>query len=718
VTANMHSKQGLLLIVAGLGVLVWVLVDPAFQDRRYLAIPAGISLLVLATAWLKNMIAFGGWVSLAVLGQAVALQLIVAGPYMRYQHFKELKGVVSDTQPFLLALLTLQIVLVSTGLITRRGTLLSSLKRHFRLRELVFLAVVAFLTGATVSERVDRYLTELLFAASIQAVNLGNLVLVALSIPSGWADQLSARYGGRLRQFVGRPALDRSVVLAAIGTVILSAVLSVFSYQRHPHIPDEVAYVQHASFFASGRLTAPAPRVHEAFDVYLMKFDGNRWYPSPPPGWSAVLALGTAVGLPWLVNPLLAGLNVLLTFFLLRKLYDARTARLAVFLLCLSPWFIFMGMNFMTHMATLTCALLAGLSIMKARTSGKWAWAAASGAFIGFTSLIRPLDGLILGILVALGIIGSGWRRLSIRQFAVFGLGAILVGGLNFPYNYYLTGNPLRFPIMQYTDERFGPGSNAFGFGPDRGMGWPIDPFPGHGPIDALVNANLNTFSVNIELFGWSIGSLFLVALFLVRARWQKNDLLMMAVIATIFAAHFFYYFSGGPDFGARYWFLIIVPCVVLSVRGLQLVAGNAKEPGAGWTRPVILVSLLGLCALVNYVPWRAADKYYHYLNMRPDIRELAEQHRFGRSLVLIQGDEQPDYASAAAYNPIDVNGADGPIYAWDRAPGTTSRLLEAYPDRPVWIFRGPTLTKRSYDLVAGPLPARAAQVARERRSP
>ena len=710
--ADMRNKHGFIPIAGALVALVWLLGDPSLVDKRYLAIPAGVCVIILALASRKYALSFGSWLSLAVLGQAVALQLINAGPYMRYQHFKDPKALLTSTHPLLLAILAIQVLCVAVGLIRGHEAIFGWIRRYFRVREIAFLAIVAFLTGATVSERVERYLVELLFAGFIQAVNLGNLALLALSIPSERWPPLRAKYEERLRRFATRRSVDWYVVLGVVWTVVLTATLATFSYQRHPHVPDEVAYVQQANFFAAGHLTTPTPRVPEAFDFYLMKFDGNRWYPCPPPGWSAILALGAAVGLAWLINPLLAGLNVLLAFFLLRDLYNARLARLALFLFCFSPWFIFMGMNFMTHMATLTCALLAALSVMKARTSKSLGWAAAAGVFLGFSSLIRPLDGLVLGFLLGLWVIGVGGRRLRVLQMGAFGVGTAIVGGLALPYNYYLTGSPLRFPIMLYTDERFGPGSNAFGFGPNRGMGWPIDPFPGHGPIDAVINGNLNTFSVNIELFGWIIGSLLLMAFFLARAKWQRSDWVMISVILAVFVAHFFYYFSGGPDFGARYWFLIIVPCIALSVRGLQVLADGAEQRGLGWFRPLVVVSALTLCTVVNYFPWRAVDKYHHYLNMRPDVRELAKERGFGKSLVLIQGDEQPDYASAAAYNPVDIRGAEAPVYAWDRTPGTTARLLEAYSDRPVWILRGPTRTGKGYQITAGPLAAGAAQAA------
>jgi hypothetical protein len=180
----------------------------------------------------------------------------------------------------------------------------------------------------------------------------------------------------------------------------------------------------------------------------------------------------------------------------------------------------------------------------------------------------------------------------------------------------------------------------------------------------------------------------------------------MLAVILAVFVAFFFYYFSGGPDFGARYWFLMIVPLVALSVRGIQYLENklDSGQPGNS-ARVLPIVFLLGVMALINYFPWRAIDKYYHYLNMRPDIRELAEEYNFGRSLVLISGDEHPDYASAFVYNPIDMQAA-APIYAWDRNPGARQEVLEAYYDRPVWIIAGPSITQAGYQVLEGPVSA------------
>ena len=173
----------------------------------------------------------------------------------------------------------------------------------------------------------------------------------------------------------------------------------------------------------------------------------------------------------------------------------------------------------------------------------------------------------------------------------------------------------------------------------------------------------------------------------------------MLIVVAAISGAYSFYWFSGGPDFGARYWYLMLVPLVVLTARGIQFLEGTVVRT------PVVMVAVLSLCffTLVNYFPWRAIDKYHHYRGMRPDIRYLQKEYNFEKSLVLIRGDQQPDYASAVIYNPLDLY-TDMPVYAWDKNSKVRAELLKVYQDRSIWIVNGPTITHGPFKVIAGPL--------------
>ena len=657
----------------------------------------------------KKHIAFAGWLAVGLIGQAVALQLVQAGPLVRYQHYHTSRVPLWTAHPVLLLWFPVQTLLVIIGLGTRLPAIVHWLRSNLGLWRGLGVAAMVVLTSAAVQADARAWIIDLSVAAAIEILNLATLVVIVASCPAPVMDtcrRFTAKFlddssASRARGW--RP--DPFALTTAVWVTAIAAVLNVAVYERHPHITDEAAYVVHARILASGALSVPAPPVPEAFTFYLLHVDGDRLYSVMPPGWPMLLAVGTRMRVPWLVNPLLGGINILLTFALLRQLYDRRTARLVVAMLAVSPWFVFMAMNFMNHTATLTCALAAALGVLRA-TRGRALWTLAAGTLAGVTSIIRPLDGLILAAFL------GGWtlwlvvrRQLRLPAIAWLSIGTVGGAALVLPYNAALTGTPTSMPVNSYMANYFGRGSNAYGFGPDRGFGWAVDPNPGHSVEDAVINMNLNAFSTNVELFGWSTGSLLLVALALFLRRMDARDYAMVPACALVIAAYFPYYYAGGPDFGARYWYLLIIPCTVLAARGLMFIEATFASP---WLRgrAMLAAAILASFAVVNYFPWRSLDKHRHSWGMRPDVRSMSTQLHFGRSLILIRGAVHPDYASAAVYNPLDY-AANAPIYAWDRNADVRRRVLEAYSDRMVWILNGPTITGRGYEVAQGPVPAR-----------
>jgi len=656
------------------------------------------------------MLRTASWLALALLGQAAALHLIEAGPSVRFQHYVTLPDFSSADHLLPLAVLLAQLVAVAAGILRRSGAISGWLRRSFRPWQLAAVLSVFILSSAVLSQSAGVYLAELIFASGVQLISLGNGFLVVASLPARARLGLSSAFGRFFQRETpgsGRRAVDGFAAGVAIWVVTVAALLSTVSYQRHPHVPDEVIYLMQAKTFAAGMVTLPAPPVPEAFDIDITVLDGDRWYSPAPPGWPAILALGVKAGVPWLVNPLLAGLCVLLAYSLMIELYDRRTARLAITLLAVSPWFLFMSMNFMTHTSSLAAALCAGLFTLRGWRTGGLGWIGLAGAATAVLALIRPLEavavGLVIGSLLLLR--GSAWRR--ILRLSAFGLAAAACVAPMLLYNKALMGSALSFPLTNYVPRGYSPTANALGFGADRGFGWTgLDPFPGHGILDVFINDALNTALVNVELFGWGAGSLLFILVFLVGGKPRRADWAMVGVIGAVVFVHSFYWFSGGPDFGARYWYLIIVPCVLLTARGIQMLDERLEvgRPERAYAA-TLLAGVLCLVSVGTFIPWRAVDKYPHYRGMRPDIRVLAERHDFGRSLVLVRGDRHPDYASAAVFNPLDLR-ADVPIYAWDRDPDVRARVIDAYSDRPVWIVDGPCITGRGYEVASGPSPA------------
>lgn len=618
------------------------------------------------------------WTSIALAGQVLQVSAIDAGKALRYQHYTSLAAL-WEGRPWIVWGLLLQAVIVGAAL---RSFRLPQSARGWRIAAAVSLFV---LTSATVSADIRRYLAELPFAALVQGLNLAALVLLVRAIPEQACRKFNERAGAMLRS-------RRVPVLMALLVAIAAALLNWAVYDRHPHLQDEVAYLYHARLLAAGKLALPVPPVPEAFQTYLFEDTVGRWYPVTPLGWPALLAVGAWLEAPWLVNPVLAGICILLLHALLSRVYDRWVAGLGVILTGTSPWFVFLGMSFMNHTAVLACELAAALGVWKAVRSGRLAWAFVASLPVGLCSLVRPLDGLILASLLAVWLLSVRRLRVKLLGTGLLGAGAALAGALVLPYNLALTGDPLRFPLNAYTDRLFGPGTNAMGFGANRGLGWALDPFPGHGPLDALVNANLNITATNSELFGWSTGSLIFIIVLVVWGKplASRADRAMWALAAAVPAAYSLYYFSGGPDFGARYWFAMLPALIVLSVRGVQSFASER-----------VLLAVFVLCALsaMVFFPWRAFDKYAGYLGMNARIRDLVSAGVFGANdLVFVRGKAFPDYSSAMTYNPLDWN-ARVPLFVWDRSPEVRTRLEAAFPDRRKRILNGPSVTGGSFEL-------------------
>jgi 4-amino-4-deoxy-L-arabinose transferase-like glycosyltransferase len=688
---NFRRLLQVVLFVGAISLVFLSVHSPRFYDpegvlQGNFALPfsGGIALFFLSIYPSR----FGLWMAVGLVGQAALLQTIDAGKRLRYQHYRPL-----DASPVALWLLGMQTIAVAAGLWKHRFVAGIWIRKHIKLLGIASFFLITVSTA--VSENVSFYFGEVLFAFFASAVQIGNLFLMVREVrPAFFLRSFHRFVSGDHNSNPNRFAL-----LIAICVTLAGILLSVFVYERHPHVNDEVAYLYQARMLANGSLTLAAPPVPEAFEVYLFQYVNGRMFVVPPPGWPAMLALGVWFKVPWLINPLLGGINILLIYFVLAQIYERRIAGIAVLLLCFSPWYIFMSMNFMTHQWSTTSALVCIAGVIQARRTGKIRWAFLSGIFLGIQSLIRPLDGLILGLLIGFWIIGFGGRRLKFISLTAFAIGTLFIGSLIFPYNKYLTGDPLIYPINAYNEALFGQNANAYGFGKDHGMGWALDPFPGHGPLDAMINSQLNISQINIELFGWSTGSLLFVALFLLSRTMQRRDILLLSVLVAVFTGYFFYYFSGGPDFGARYWFLMIVPLIVFTIRGMDWLQSRMEPQGI---QVFVAILVLVLFAFINYFPWRAADKYHHYLYMRPDICSFIQAPSADGDLALIQGERFPDYASAMVCNPLDFKNGS-PIFAWDRSLDVRKHLLNHYKGRRVWIIQGPTLTGGNYELQPAP---------------
>ena len=184
--------------------------------------------------------------------------------------------------------------------------------------------------------------------------------------------------------------LDKNLpMFIAVWVAVAAILLSWYVLEGIPHIQDCISYLFQAKYFSTGHLYLPVPPDALSFKVSHVVNDGIKWYGYGAPGWPAVLSLGVLAGVPWIVNPLLGGLTILLAHLLITRLYNRQFAHIVVLMLSVSPWFLFMSASYLTHPLTIVWGLLALLAIEKERENGKGLWGVVAGVCLGALFLTR-----------------------------------------------------------------------------------------------------------------------------------------------------------------------------------------------------------------------------------------------------------------------------------------------------------------------------------------
>jgi hypothetical protein len=660
-----------------------------------------------------------GWFALAVVGQVCALQLISAGPVIRLQMFFEWKVLLGSYRGMFLAAILIQACLVAWGLRNQWSGARAFLGKWISWPGALILLALFGYSASTIPPEVAqtfvagsgfvlwsaRHLAKVVLAFFIYGTAAANLILAAAAIPRGAWERVLA-WESRSRSNLVR--------LAAGWVLIVASLLHWFVLDGMPHVPDEVAYVFQAKYISAGHLFLSPPPDPEAFACRFCMVADGKWYSAMLGGWPFLLALGYLAGVPWLLNPLLGAIAILLCSSLIKRIHDEQTATRAALLLAASPWLLFMSASLMPHPFSLVLTLLGLLGVERARSVGHVGWALIAGLAFGALLHVRPLESVGLAAVAGIWWLSAGWRQLRFPALAATTASGLAMTALFLGYNNALTGNPWLAPVSKFFDQTVYAGANRLGFGTDVGnFGWlGLDALPGHGPIDVLMNTNHNLYMVSFELFGWACGSLVFVFL-LAALRGARRDALMFGLVFGIWAVMSLYWFSGGPDFGARYWYQMILPLTVLTVRGAQAVAEGPGRENLGLDPRTVgaFVLLASFSGLLNVIPWRSLDKYPNYRGVRAEVRRLQTEYRFGRSLVFVRAESGGEYASAFALNPPTLSAdSAGPIYALDRGPESRARLIAFFADRPVWVMEGPSLTRGGFRVVAGPLSPEQAQ--------
>ncbi len=500
-----------------------------------------------------------------------------------------------------------------------------------------------------------------------------------------------------------RPARLPWAVLAAAGFVfVFSAGWSSLVFERVPHFHDEAAYLFQARIFLTGHFSAAVPCAAESFD-YPHMVNVGRWYSIYPPGFPLLLAAGLGLGVPWLVNPLLGALAIILIFFLGAEVYSRRAGILAAILAALSLWLLLLSASSMSHTAAMAAGTLFLLFAFRSLRSPTLTNGLVAGLGWGLSFLIRPYDAVLLALPLAVVLAVRSLKdfRGRWKNALALILVAVLAVGMYLFYNRATTGDPFKPGYLV----RYGSSYSVL-FGRAATLDYDFTPH------FAMLQAGQNLGAISRYLFGWPLTSLWLFAFtawaWARRREERGRDLLLLSGFLSMFVG-FTFFWGSFLTFGARMLFDSFPILVLLSAKGLDaapgLLAGAfSRTSPKMWTR--VLAGVLAAFAVYAFAvclpgwafPTRTEWYYDRYdRNLAGSSARLGNAVRAAglhRVLVVVKLLYAPTTGFPTGWWGSgfmhDTPALDGDvIYANDRGPEANRALARCYPDRSLFIYWG-----------------------------
>ncbi len=355
-----------------------------------------------------------------------------------------------------------------------------------------------------------------------------------------------------------------AIYICALFVFIASVLGSTFIFHRSPHINDEFGYIFQAKLFASGHLYAPSPCFKEAFDFPHI-INNGKWYSQYPPGFPILLVPWVMAGVPWLINPLFAGLSIFVLYFLGLELFGKREGLIAGFLGAASIWLIVISSTMMSHTTNMFFFALFMLFLFRSLRTPSFLNGILSGSSLGLAVLIRPYETVLaaLPFLFYYGVKLLKEFRARLKDALGFAAAGLVFAGIFLAYNYLTNGDPfLLGHIVRY--------------GPEHGLGFGRTGYTDipHSPAKGLMQTAENYKAINDFLFGWPLSSLFFfipIVIWLKKIREKTAVLLLLTSFLSV-TAGLYIYWGTFVLLGARMFFMLFPALVLLSAKGVSLI--------------------------------------------------------------------------------------------------------------------------------------------------
>ncbi len=446
-----------------------------------------------------------------------------------------------------------------------------------------------------------------------------------------------------------------------------------------PHVLDSLAHQFQAKIMSQGKLFIPTYKgpLADALDIEFLQQHEGRLFSRTMPLFPLLLTLALVLKSISFLNPLLNLLSLFIIYTMLERILGRKVALLGVFLGATSPFVIFMGASMMGHPTSLLCSVfvLLGFYLYKDKNLIRGLVILSLGA--GLFALERPYSGFIIVLPLSLWTLKNIWlseiaaterlKRTVILALPLF-FCLLFLGW----YNQKLTGSVWTLPRMLTSPY------DTPGFGPDKGT--PGNP-NGHNALRGLANISIALAVLSDDLYGWPALCLFPALIGLLAPLNKRKDNQLLNLIRLTIPLFFFAYFifhGQGLYFGARYYYCLFPHLLVVTLLGLERLAGEEGEKRANL---FLIILLLTLMSFATYYPHRLPI-FTVYGGIASDAQQLV--HSFDeKSVVLLPRGKnlQHLYLSFASFN--DPFLRRGPLFMRNSKKLTNEFLQKELPHLP-----------------------------------
>ncbi len=478
-------------------------------------------------------------------------------------------------------------------------------------------------------------------------------------------------------------------VIVFLLTLIITCSLSYRIHWFFPNYPDNVVQLYQAKLFKQGKVYIDTPQEKRGFFWYpLIIHWPDRWWPQYTPGHPFLLMLGLFLGMPWLVNPMLAGMSLIILYKLGLEVYGEDTTRLGLVLMLFSPFFLSISSGFLNNASAMLFSLLGIYYFIKTVKYHSVLYPFLCGFFVGAIANIRPLTGILIALPLGLYLICQFFKqpRKFTSKILFACLGLVCTISILLYYNYITNGHPLLFGTRVMVGENM-----SLGFG--KAM-YGIN----HTPFRAAVRLLEKLDKFNFSLFGWPIPSFSFIFLFFL-PKFKKNrwDYVFLAIILCMLTGYYFFF-----ALKVRYLYALTPLLVLLTARGIMGLFQLLKKAGfkerriksAAYALAPIFICYMVYTSIIPQLTPSGKSKHLVY--------RLVKQKDIHNAIVFLPSGfgGWGIYGQGFVHNDPEFKG--DVIYAHDRKRYNIE-LMQQHPDRQYYFFnRYPDGSHQFKEIKAG----------------